>query len=786
MSSGQLEWNTVERLFHEALAKPSDERPAFVRRYGHSKEVVDLVLKLLRSSDTTTSFMSTSIPAAEQAVQPAVPAGAILGDWVIDRAIGRGGMGEVYLAHRDGPGFRQTGCLKLMRTGDEISERRFEVERGNVARLEHSGIARMIDGGLHADGRPFMVLEQVDGLSITAYADDKNLGPKDRIASVCQLCDAVAHAHSRLVLHRDIKPDNVLVTNEGQVKLIDFGVAQSLEVSSIQTPAPLTIAYAAPEQLLGKNVTTATDVYGVGAILYELLAGERYSGGDLNDRIAGSRDLASILECALARNPNDRFQSVAALKADLERFLAGEAVNARNGGVAYRISRFFSRHWLAFSGFVIAVFLLIGALIVALVMEKRTSRALEQAEVALDDWEFEARTSTGWRYALQALYAKESDTATIDPEMLNAALVKLGDDEKARAASGDLQASYNLYAIAKHFMERREFDKAVRMLDHARTLGPSPTAIMVESASELAWALHQMGETRQAADISAQVLIARESLARQTAADFASDAVILAADGREDWQDRVLSYIENALEQEEALVRPDVSEVGWLHNQIATIHLRRRNYQEAGRHLVLAFEKSRPRVLSPDDLTSASNAGQAYIYLMGEGEAPLGFLPKVSHRAKERFGADTVATAFADALISEAALIEDEPGRAVSAARLSLPVMRAKPDYRDGYFAVVAAALAEGLAATGAPEQAVIILDDAENLLPTDADYRSLRLCVLGLARTGALIELAGMKAAEDHYQQTMSTCLDNSTRPGSLDRVTQLHADRAARAIAP
>ncbi len=303
-------------------------------------------------------------------------AGTAFDGYTVDRLIGRGGMGEVYLATRAGIGFSQQVALKMLRP--EAVERiaSFDSERALLATLEHPGIARLIDGGIAPDKRPYMVIEYVEGEPINQWCAAHDASLDTRLSLFLGVCDAVAHAHARLVIHRDIKPHNILIDREGRPRLLDFGVAKLIDATSGEstvTMAMLTPDYAAPEQLINAESTTATDVYALGAVLFELLTGSRpwqTPGARLPSmlrrvldddppvpsrvaepavaarRIAG--DLDAIVLKAMRHAPGQRYASVDALAADVRAHLSSRPVAARSGSAGYLFSRMIRRHrWTA-------------------------------------------------------------------------------------------------------------------------------------------------------------------------------------------------------------------------------------------------------------------------------------------------------------------------------------------------------------------------------------------------------------------------------------------------------
>ena len=322
--------------------------------------------------------------------RPAMAPGARLGPWEIEGELGRGGMGTVYAVRRADGAYDQPAALKLLATSaDEPASRaRFLQERQILARLEHPAIARLLDGGVAPDGRPWLAHERVDGVPLTRFADARRLGVEDRLRLFLVVVGAVDFAHRNLVVHRDLKPPNILVSAAGEVKLLDFGIAKLLDsaaddLASTRTlvGAPLTPQYAAPEQVTGGAVTTATDVYALGLVLYELLCGARpyrVDGGSalaiersilmtdarppssaardaeeaasgrsttpeqLVRRLAG--DLDAIVAKAIAKAPAERYSTADALRRDLENHLAGRPIVARRETVAGRARRFARRH----------------------------------------------------------------------------------------------------------------------------------------------------------------------------------------------------------------------------------------------------------------------------------------------------------------------------------------------------------------------------------------------------------------------------------------------------------
>ena len=342
---------------------------------------------------------------ARLAVDDEPPADRCIGEYRLLRKVGAGGMATVYLAERDVGAATQCVALKLMRNGlyDSTQQALFRREQGILANLEHPGIARLIDAGLTAAEVPYLVMEFVDGVPLDRHCENNALALDARLQLFLRVCDAVAYAHRNLIVHRDLKPSNILVTPQGVLKLLDFGIAKTLDESDDATRTELrrmTPGYAAPEQNGDGPITTATDVYALGVILHELLTGSRpvrRSDGTLmrpSNAVAPSRrrerrrlrgDLDSITLRALHVDADKRYANARELAADIERHLDGRPVRARPDGWSYHAARFLQRNRIAASAAAVIAFVLIVATAVS-VREAQLARTA--AERALRSKEF--------------------------------------------------------------------------------------------------------------------------------------------------------------------------------------------------------------------------------------------------------------------------------------------------------------------------------------------------------------------------------------------------------------
>ena len=435
-------WQRVKRLLEEAIALDAAERSSFLERAcAGDFELRREVESLLSSHEQAgTGFLknpAVDLKAAAKASEPR--AGRRIGVYQILEEIGRGGMGEVYRAVRADGQYTKEVAIKLVRSGGDSRSvlERFRNERQILASLDHPNIARLLDGGTDEDGAPYLVMELIAGARIDTYCDEHRLTITERLRLFANVCEAVQYAHQRLVIHRDIKPSNVLVTKEGTPKLLDFGIAKLLDpTTSEQTTMTqaMTPDYASPEQIRGEPITTASDVYSLGVVLYQLLTGRSPYPGDtrsphelaraicdtepgrpstvvskpqtradsknatdteeasrrregspakLQRRLAG--DLDAILLMALRKEPARRYGSVEQFAEDIRRHLEGQPVRARKGSWTYRAEKFVRRHKVGMAAAVVVVLAIAGG-VGATVREARIAQAnARRAQKRFDD-----------------------------------------------------------------------------------------------------------------------------------------------------------------------------------------------------------------------------------------------------------------------------------------------------------------------------------------------------------------------------------------------------------------
>jgi serine/threonine-protein kinase len=396
----------IERLLDAVLALPPARREAFLAAGNLAPEQLSRLRRLLALAEAR-GFLDRT-PPLEPLPPPTAPEtdrlapGIRIGAYALQRRLGEGGMGEVWLAARIDGGFAQRVAIKFQRADSPELRARFNTERGILAALVHPGIASLHDGGITDDGLAYMVMEYVEGEDLLTWCMQHKSGVGERLHLFLEVCDAVAYAHTHLVVHRDIKPANILVDSSGRVRLLDFGIARPLESNGEAShTAHLSPAYAAPEQFCGGPITTATDVHALGVTLFQLLTGQlpwpvpEHPLGQMLLRInatvptAASRSVASghpsppqrlrgdldaIVARALRPEPSARYADARALADDLRRHLERRPVLARDDAYGYAARRFLRRHWLPV-GAAAALFAMMAAGTLGIAWQARLARA---------------------------------------------------------------------------------------------------------------------------------------------------------------------------------------------------------------------------------------------------------------------------------------------------------------------------------------------------------------------------------------------------------------------------
>jgi eukaryotic-like serine/threonine-protein kinase len=530
-------WQRIDELFYAALEVDPCARPAFLsQQCGTDQELLNEVESLLNSSDKSVQFARAAVSQVARQQSGELPnAGRRVGAYQLLRLLGEGGMGAVYLATRADEAYEQEVAIKLMHPGFGPSQGillRFSGERQILANLNHSGIARLLDGGMTSAGVPYLVMEYVDGVRIDDYCRNHNSSIDDRLKLFRKVCAAVEYAHKHLVVHRDIKPGNILVTTDGEPKLLDFGIAKLLDTETgCQTTQTserfMTPDYASPEQMCGNQITTATDVYALGVVLFELLTGRRpfqlhnkspmevaqivcsedpqapsrVVAGDSNadDHAAARRlrgDLDNIVLMAMRKEPSLRYTSVAALSEDVQRYLTGHSVQARTGTWRYRGGKFVRRHKAAVAIAILGALALIGF---STGMGLLAHRATEQRRIA-DQQRLAAQREADFLAGIFDAATPESakGSPVTSRELLDQSAKRI---DKELAGAPDVQATL-LYNLGDAYEQLGLNEQAQPLLERSynlrRKLFGDRNLDVAEAADALAHAYQEEGNYAKA------------------------------------------------------------------------------------------------------------------------------------------------------------------------------------------------------------------------------------------------------------------------------------------------
>ena len=650
MASSETRWQRADRLFSAALEIVPGDRPRFLdRECGDDGELRSLVERLLEAADDEVNLLASGGPwggrlarslgrelSAEEDLT-----GQLLGGYRLLRELGRGGMAVVYLAEREASDFHQLVALKVLQPGMDRDSvvRRFHLEKQILALARHPNIAHLLDAGVSDDGRAFIVMEYVEGQPIDVFCDAGRLTVRQRIRLFLKVARAVEYAHRNLVVHRDIKPSNILVTGDGDVKLLDFGIAKLLagdqsDLTRTDVRA-MTPAYASPEQIAGEAITTATDVYQLGMLLYILLTGcWPYPGGRGSDAammlaicnqppgrpssVVGGRasaettsdeseldlaavadlrrsepgrlrrelagDLDTIVLTALRKQPERRYASVAQMVGDVERYLDGRTISARPETLTYRLRTFVRRHAAASATALASLVVVVGMVVLYTV----------QVGLERDRARLEARKATEVASFLTDLFQVPAPTRSLGQQVTARELLDRGaariDDELGDQP--ELQAEM-MTVIGDVYRELAQYEEARRLLEEAvkiRRSGPDADSL------ELAETLHSLGrvlEKTRDLDEARQVL--EEALELRTAVlgaghpDVARTRDVLgqveAADGN---LEAARADHEEAVRVLESTVGPGHVDLGMALNRLAVVRQDQRAYPES----IALFERA--------------------------------------------------------------------------------------------------------------------------------------------------------------------------------------------------
>jgi len=541
----------IESIFEDAIELSPGKRELWLaRRCGSDARLRAEVDALIVAHERKEGPLDGNVVAAGLRALGEPQRGRRIGAYRVLSELGRGGMGVVYLAERDDGQYEQRVAVKLLRASPDAEDlhRRFAAERQILASLRHRGIAQLLDGGVTDGQLPFLVMEYVDGVPITTYCDRHRLGIAARLRLFHDVCGAVHHAHQNLIIHRDIKPANILVSPDGDVRLLDFGIAKLLrpgngaahETITRTGVRVMTPEYASPEQIRGETVTTASDVYALGVVLYELLTGrrpyslesasphelsevvcsripERPSAVVRDERLRHTLrgDLDAIVMMALRKDARDRYGSVDLLWEDLERYLDGLPVHAHRGSRLYRARKFLGRHRVESAAAALVVVSLAAGAGVGVRQAMIAARERDRAQHALAEAEQSIKQSesvSGFLVGLFDATAPNPGAATVTAQEL----VRRGVKQIESVRDQPLVQARMLVTIARVHMMMADYPEAQRELERSLALR---VAELGPNHLDVADALLYLGETmRRAGHYQQADTVTRRALAIRTAA----------------------------------------------------------------------------------------------------------------------------------------------------------------------------------------------------------------------------------------------------------------------------
>jgi serine/threonine protein kinase len=545
------QWAQIRTIFEDAIEQPAETRSSFVeKRCAGDRELVREVESLLVSHEQSSEFMASPAADLARAFAPAndlsgeAPRFTEVGPYHLERRIGRGGMGSVWLASRNDQAYQRKVAIKMVKRGMDTAEilRQFRRERQVLAGLDHPNIARLLDAGSTPEGTPYLVMEYIEGTPIDQYFERRKSSVTERLQLFRQVCSAVHYAHQNLVIHRDLKPGNILVTSDGVPKLLDFGIAKLLGSDG---PGPssetrpelraMTLDYASPEQVRGAAMTTSSDVYSLGVLLFKLLTGKLPYGRTTSreelaraicevERLRASSvvvsddkaiipqatqaielgietrdkarkrlraklrgDLDTILEQALAKEPLRRYLSVEQFSEDIRRYLEGRAVRARGDNTWYRFGKFMQRN-AAVVAMAVAIGLMLASVgISATLLARRVEAQLKDLETR------EAKLKAEYVQALLALgeYDQQAANARTASDFQTVLDYANGDRETAIAARG---VGLEQFRAGKLLVALANFSKALSASERWSSKEPENA----EAKSAVAAANHLMGQVLMA------------------------------------------------------------------------------------------------------------------------------------------------------------------------------------------------------------------------------------------------------------------------------------------------
>lgn len=672
-----------------------------------------------------------------------------IGGWAVDGVLGRGGQGLVLKVHRHAAQFRQQGVCKTLTTMQPTAAgvRRLLRERQLLADLSHPGLPTVLDGGLLEDGAPYFVVEFIDGERLDRWIERVQPDVSHRIDITRRIASILIHAHSRLILHRDIKPANILIDENGRVVLLDFGIAHGMQSDQTRTRSGYTPGYAAPEQIRNEPCTVATDIYGLGALAYYLLAGATpfaasHTGASLQATLETQLampsgvdpDLAAILNRALRKEPELRYLSIESLDADLERWQKQLPVTARIGGRRYIAGKFIRRHRGMFLAVSASMLLILASGVVAIDQAIRSEQArltaeqaLASAEANLARAELYAEYQNAYAGILQSLFGSESG---ISEFQLNQALQRRATDAMRPGQTNPHQAAFQLFAIARHFIYRNDYPNATAILEPWLNAAFGSDQVLTDGRSLLARAYMDLGRNDDAVEIFRLVEAAQSNGPDRHTLQHAATASQL---GLSSGLDRDLAYAESVIL---AVMDDDRAHTGaagaYLFNQLALLRGQLGRFDESlgdlrrVREIVVASGNTDPTNVD----TGTLNLAEMELFVADDAAAALSLLSHLQSVELLRKGS-SANDGKALRLQGYIALHENRPDEAVELFTAALEPYARFVGEDSPVYIEVECDLADALAASGQSQGASSRLNAARQRMINSGDRFTHIRCML-------------------------------------------------------
>ncbi len=564
--SAMNNWEKIKEIFSNALQLKGDERESYMQQACGSDEDLYREVRSLIEADQQASILDRPLDRFTREIFDSTrEPGEIIGRYKILKELGEGGMGSVYLAERADGQFEQNVAIKILKSGFHTEDqlKRFIAERQILATLNHEHIARLYDGGVTDNGQPWFAMELIEGSPIDEYCRKHQPNLKERLSLFMEVCDAVQYAHRKLIVHGDIKPSNILVTDSGQVKLVDFGISKILKSGedlgddnekSVSQFIPVTPAYASPEQLQGGQITTSSDIYQLGLVLYELItgrgpfqldelthqeikqvicntsppaAGDILSENEKRDELEKwpvkardvRGDLDAILMKAIDPEPDQRYHSAEQIVADIQRHFQKQPVIARDQTWTYQLNRFFARHKTGTASIAAVLTLLVVYAISVTSHSKQTEEALEQARLEAEKSEQIANFMMGMFEAGDP-YENLGDTVTAR------VLLDRGIQYAEELDSQPTVQARMFNVVGRVHRELGEYEKAYPLLKKSLLLKkehqPSEEIAIADSYYRLGTVMHHMGEYRESNEYFENALDIYGKHPKHESAEYAS------------------------------------------------------------------------------------------------------------------------------------------------------------------------------------------------------------------------------------------------------------------------